>query len=95
MTRFTVVWDPDVEASFLSHWIAGDSQTRKYLTAVAHWIDSRLSENPADLGRPRSDLGARIIAVPLANSPARVAATFEIYSEDRIVRVVRLTFRKE
>lgn len=94
MARYTVVWDPDVETSFLNHWIAGDSQTRAQLTEVAHWIDSKLSENAADLGRARPDLGARIVAVPLSTSQARVAATFEVYPEDRIVRVVRLTFRR-
>jgi len=95
MARFPVVWDPDVEAAFINHWIGGDSQTRARLTEVARWIDSNLSQNPADQGRARPDLSARIVAVPLADSSARVAATIEIYPEDYIVRGIRLTFRGE
>lgn len=95
MARFTVVWDPDVEASFINQWILGNSQTRVTLTEVAHWIDSNLCENPTGKGRARPDLDVRLVAVPLTNSRARVAATFEIHAEDCVVRVIRLTFRGE
>ncbi len=95
MARFTVVWDPDVEASFINQWVLGSSQTRASLTEVARWIDANLCENPADKGGLRPDLNARIVAVPLTNSGARVAATFEIHPEDCVVRVIRLTFRGE
>ena len=93
MVRYTVVWDLSVEAPFIEFWVAGDSQTRLQLTEIANWVDANLSEDPDKKGRLRLDLGARIIAVPLSKSSARVSATYEVWPEDRLVRVVRLTLR--
>jgi hypothetical protein len=93
MARFTVVWDNDVEAPFISYWMAGDSETRTHLTEIANWVDANLSEDPDQKGRPHLGLGARIIAVPLSKSPARVSVTYEVSPEDRLVRVIRLTLR--
>jgi hypothetical protein len=46
MTRYTVVWDPDVEVPFIGYWVAGDSQTRATLTEIANWVDANLAEDP-------------------------------------------------
>jgi hypothetical protein len=91
--RYTVVWDPDVESSFIGYWVAGDSQTRRNLTEIANWVDANLSEDPDNKGQTRLDLGARIVAVPLTTSSARVSVAYEVWPEDRTVRVIRLTLR--
>ena len=75
MARYTVVWDPSVEAPFINYWVAGDSQMRALLTEIANWVDANLSDEPEDKGQARLDLGARIIAVPLSKSPALASVT--------------------
>ena len=45
MTRFTVVWDADVQTSFINAWLASDSHTRAILTEIANWIDAYLAED--------------------------------------------------
>ena len=45
MTRFTVVWNADLEAEFANTWLASDSQTRAVLTETANWIDKYLAED--------------------------------------------------
>jgi hypothetical protein len=93
MTRYTVVWDPEVEAQFINAWIAGDSTIRAILTEIANWLDSQLAKDPESQGQLRSDLQARIIIVPLANSSGRVSATYQVLPDDRQVRIVRLVFK--
>jgi hypothetical protein len=93
MTRYTVVWDPDVEAAFIAYWVAGDSHMRATLTETASWVDSNLAEDPDTKGQMRDDLGARIVAVPLSNSTARVSVSYEVWPEDRQVHVIRPTVR--
>lgn len=95
MTRYTVVWDAAVEAQFVSAWVAANSGVRATLTEIANWVDSHLVLDPEQLGRYRSDLDARIAAVPLATSAARVSVTFQVVPDDRQVRVVRLVFRTD
>jgi hypothetical protein len=51
MTRYTVVWDREVESQFINDWIDGDSHTRSVLTAIANWIDATLAEDPESKGR--------------------------------------------
>jgi hypothetical protein len=93
MTQFTVVWDSDVEAAFISYWIAGDSHMRAVLTEAANWIDVNLSYSPDTKGQDRPDLGARLIAVPVTNTTARISAVYEVRPEHQEVCVIRLTFR--
>jgi hypothetical protein len=95
MTRYTVIWDEEVESAFINYWSASDSITRMMLTEAANWIDSNLAENPEAKGQARPDLPARIIAVPLSMFTTRVAATYEVWPNDRLVRVLLLTVRKE
>ena len=93
MSRYTVVWDKDVEYQFIAAWTAGDSQMRATLTEIANWVDENLAEFPEQKGRDRPDLAARILAVPVSNSTARVAVTYQILPDDRKVQVVSLTFQ--
>ena len=95
MTRYTVVWDEDVEAPFISDWVAGDAGTRKILTDIANWVDTNLSEDPDQKGQPRPDLGARILVVPVSATSARVSVTYRVLPDDRQVRVVRMVIRGE
>ena len=93
MTRYTVVWDPELENAFASAWIAGDSKMRSTLTAISDWLDAQLAEDPEVKGWPRPDLAARTVDVPLSISSARVEATYKVLPADRLVRVTRLVFR--
>lgn len=93
MTRYTVVWDRDVEVSFMNAWIAGNSQTRAVLSEVANWLDANLAEDPDRKGEPRHEHSARQIEIPIPNSSAHVSATFPVLADDRQVRVICLAFR--
>lgn len=92
MTRYTVVWDDDVENAFFNSWLASDSATRVVLTDVANWIDTNLANDAELKGRYRTDISARVIDVPLHHS-AKIAVTFQVQADDMQVRVTRLTFR--
>jgi hypothetical protein len=87
VTQYTVLWDEELEAT----WIASDSLTRAILTDVANWVDSTLSVDP-DLKGQEQEAPVRILAVPI--SAARVSVTYQVLPEDRQVRVIRLVFRK-
>lgn len=93
MTRYKVMWSNDVEEPFINYWIKGNSQTRAVLTEIANWVDTTLSQDPEQKGRPREDLGARLIAVELATTPAHISVTYEVYPNDRLVRVILLMIR--
>jgi hypothetical protein len=93
MTRYTVVWDEDVEVPFTNAWIESDSQTRAVLTEVANWIDGSLAESPDIKGRPGSESSTRIMNVPLFTSSAHISVTYQVWQDDRKVRVMRLVFR--
>jgi hypothetical protein len=95
MTRFTVVWNADLEAEFANSWLASDSQTRAVLTETANWIDRYLAEDADTKGQWRPELSARSIVVPLLASPAHVSVTFLVQPDDRQVRVLSLVFRRE
>jgi hypothetical protein len=94
MARYTVVWDPDVEAPFIANWVAGDSQTRATLTEIATWVDANLAEDPDVKGQSRDDLAARIVPVPLSSSTVRVSVSYEVWPDDRQVHVIRLTMKQ-
>jgi hypothetical protein len=93
MTRFTVVWDRQVESQFINDWIDGDSQTRSILTAIANWIDATLAEDPELKGRAYAGSWARILVVPLGPPSIRITVAYDVIPEDRQVRVIRLTIR--
>jgi hypothetical protein len=93
MKRFTVVWDEDVEAGFINRWIAGDERMRAILSEIANWVDKNLAEDPECKGQVRNDLNARILAVPLVDSPLRASVSYEVWPDDLRVHVIRLTLR--
>ncbi|MEX2170155.1 MAG: hypothetical protein WD851_12660 [Pirellulales bacterium] len=87
------MWDADVEAHFIGAWVSCDSQARAVLTDIANWVDRNLADDPNEKGRAIDDLAARILAVPVSASTARVSVTYQVLTDDRQVRVVRLTIR--
>ena len=93
MTRFTVVWDDSVERPFINAWVEGDSNKREILTEVANWVDANLAEEPNTKGQALPDQSARVVAVPVSSSTVRVSATFQIFPDDRRVRIVCLILR--
>jgi hypothetical protein len=93
MTKYTVVWAEAVEIPFIDSWVKGDSQVRAVLSDIANWVDSNLSRDPELKGRQALDPGTRVVVVPLVSSAARVSVTYEIIPADRLVRVIRMTFR--
>jgi hypothetical protein len=95
MTRYTVVWDTDVEAALANAWIAGDSAMRSSLTAIADWIDTSLCEDPDIKGQALPEHSARKIGVPLSITTAKVEVTYQVFPDDRQARVTRVVFRSD
>jgi hypothetical protein len=93
MIRYTVVWDSKLESQFTDLWVASDSATRTFLTEIANWVDSNLSEDPDLKGEYRADLAVRILAIPVSVPTVRVFLTYKESVPDRLVRVVRITIR--
>jgi hypothetical protein len=93
MKRFAVVWDEDVEAGFISRWVAGDERMRAIPTEIANWVGNNLAEDPESKGHVRNDLNGRILAIPLVDSPLRASVSYEVRPDDRRVHVIRLTLR--
>lgn len=93
MTRYTVLWDTELDQHFVDAWVRSDSNTRNVLTDVANWIDSELSIDPDAKGRRDAHQGSlRILAVP--NPDAQISIAYQVYPEDRKVIVLRLLFQK-
>jgi hypothetical protein len=76
---YTVVWVPAAEQELAQLWM--DAAQRREVTQAAQEIDDRLRFAPADQGESRPH-GRRILLVP------PLGATFEILSDDRLVRVL-------
>jgi hypothetical protein len=93
MTRYTVVWDDDAEAAYLSAWIAGDSRMRVILTRISDWIDANLASDAEIKGRAVPAQSARAIDVSLPNTNSQVSVTYQVSPDDRRVRVIRVTVR--
>ena len=89
MTRYTVLWDSQIEAEFVRLWVDSDSTMRAALTEVARSIDRNLALDPENKGLWRADLGVRVLVVPAADKKCSVV--FQVLPEDRQVRVLRLT----
>jgi hypothetical protein len=90
MSRYTVVWDADLEDQFIDFWARGNSETRAILTAVANWVDANLSIDPERKGQVEPD-GLRVVKVPTI--AATITVVFEVFADDRMTRVLRLKFR--
>lgn len=93
MTRYTVIWDEDVEGPFIDAWAGGDSRVRAILTEAANWIDVHLAEDPEHQGKPVIDESARVVAVPVSEAAARISATYQCFPDERQVRVICLILR--
>jgi hypothetical protein len=93
MTRYTVVWDEEVEGAFIDASVAGDSRTPAILTEAANWVDANLAEDPDRKGRPVLEHSARVIAVSVSDAAARVSATYQYFPAERQVRVICLILR--
>ena len=94
MTRYTVVWDQDVEVPFINAWIAGDVHTRAILTYLGNWLDANLTDDPQRKGEARSETDARQIDISIPGTLTHVSAVYQVLADDRQVRVVRLIFRR-
>lgn len=93
MTRYTVVWDAELQTAVTYWWLAGDSNMRSVLTAIADWVDTYLAVDADLKGQAMPEEAARTIAVPISVATARVDVTFEVLPNDRLVRVKRFVFR--
>jgi hypothetical protein len=93
MIRYTVVWNAEVEAAFIHAWVHSDSRVRAILTDIANWVDETLAQDAHVKGQPAEE-GARVLAVPASHSDANVSVTFEVATDDRQVRIIRLAFRR-
>lgn len=93
MTRYTVVWDKDFEADLIDTWAAADSETRALLTSVADWADEHLVNDPDKQGQTEPEPGLRSVVVP--HPQARIAVIYQVLPDDRQVRLLRMTFRRD
>lgn len=93
MTRYTVVWHPDLSADFTEVWLYSDSPMRAALTHASHWADVNFELNPEHLGRPLEGLPYRVVVVS-GPEGRHVEIVFEVVPADRQVRIIRFTPRK-
>jgi hypothetical protein len=56
-------------------------------------VDATLAETPDKIGQERPGQLARVIAVPVSNSPVRASVTYQISLADRQVRIICLILR--
>jgi hypothetical protein len=94
MASFTVVWDAELESSYIEAWLFSDSASRATLSEVANWLDRELGLDADLKGQPVRELPHRTIDVILTSTTAHVSAVYEVLAEDRLVRVQRLVFRR-
>lgn len=93
MTRYTVVWSPELEATYLEAWLASDKETRAILTDIANCLDQELADDPDLKGQKLSDVDGRMIQVVLPSTSAKISVVYEVVPKDRLARVLRFTFR--
>jgi hypothetical protein len=94
MTRYTVAWSPDLEATYLEAWLASDTETRAILTDIANCLDQELADDPDLKGQKLPDLDGRLIDVVLPSTSAKITAVYKVLPNDRMVRVLRFIFRQ-
>ena len=91
MSRYTVMWNRDLESDFINIWLASDSSIRSALTRASDWIDQKLALDPESQGRPLEETAYRILIVP-GTEPLRVEVVYEVIPLDRQVRIVNIRF---
>jgi hypothetical protein len=90
MIRYTVVWALDVQNDFIQSWLAGDSDRRRQLTTIADLLDKSLVIAPETRGvAVPSEPSLRIWSMEAAD--ASIAVTFEVFPQDRLVRILRIS----
>lgn len=94
MDRFTVVWSRDVQDDFIDLWLNSDSGQRHRLRDIANTVDRELAVSPEAKGGPLpSEPGLRVWE--LSGFSPRAWAVFEVQSDDRMVRVLRIRLAVE
>lgn len=78
---YTVVWLASAELELAEVWLRAANRDR--VTAAGNEIDIRLRTNPEIEGESRTR-GRRILLVP------PLGVTFEVHSDDRLVRVLEV-----
>jgi hypothetical protein len=91
MKPYSVIWDEAVEADFLDQWIRSQPGRRALLTDIANAVDRALSHDPKDKGKPQSNPDA--LALVLHVRGAEISAYYEVFRDDRVVRVIGLVLR--
>lgn len=92
MTRYTVEWDPDLEADLVSLWTEADSRTREFYSKIAAWIDRELSTDPEQKGDPRPP-DDRLLSTSRF-LPQKLSVVYWVFVADHIVRVLLIMFVK-
>jgi hypothetical protein len=93
MSRYTVVWDPDLESEYIEQWADADSTFRSLLTHVSDWLDVNLRDAPEKVGVDFDGTLKRVVVIPGTGTYIFEAA-FTIVPDDRQVRVIGITFRE-
>jgi hypothetical protein len=94
VVRFTVVWSDDVQNDLIERWLTADSTERHWITELANLLDTVLQESPETRGVAlATEPGLRVCKLPGVEPSAFV--TFEVFPEDRTVRVTRLSFLRK
>jgi hypothetical protein len=94
MASFTVVWDAELESSYIEAWLFSNSASRAILSEAANWLDRELRLDADLKGHPALEPLHRTIDVVLTSTRAHVSAVYAVLAEDRLVRVQRLVFRR-
>jgi hypothetical protein len=90
MTKYTVLWDADLERDFIDSWARSDSRTRAVLTEIANRVDALLSVSPQSKGIKEAE---SIRLLDLTTAAAKASVAYQVLDKHRQVRVIRLTFR--
>lgn len=88
--KLSVVWDQEVEARFILLWTDSTSDVRTVLTRVANRVDSMLGTDADLKGQLQADTTR---ALGLNEDQFQVTVFYEVRVDDRLVRVLRLTFK--
>jgi hypothetical protein len=94
MSRYTVVWDPDLESRLIIEWTDADSQMRALLTHAANWIDATLVEFPERAGQELENTPYHFAVVPDTGSYL-VRVVYKVFADDRLVRVLNIRIRED
>ena len=89
MTRYTVVWDKEVEDPFMNGRFGPASRSYRHRKLV----DRELAVDPEVKGQAQADPLNRVIDATAANSTTRASVSYRIIPDDRQVRVTLVVIR--